>query len=818
MSPALRKRSRLTPGPARTADAIFLGDLDHIRRRSDRVFACLMAAQWIFALVIALVYSPYGWEGKVRSTHVHVQAVLLLGTALSAPVIWLALKRPGWVVTRHVATTAQMLWSALLIHLTGGRIETHFHVFGSLAFLAFYRDWKVLLTGTVIVAADHLFRGLWWPESVYGIPNPEWWRFLEHAFWVVFEDVVLVMGLRISLKEMRSLAERQEALRTSAANYRLVAQSASDGIITIDDGDRMIFVNPAAAEMFGWSVDELLGRPVETVVVDLANVAGDAAGDSRVIELHGVHKNGGAIPVEVSFGNLLEGGAKCTAFLRDITQRKRVDQLKSELLSTVSHELRTPLTSLRGFVELILNRDYPAEKQRQLLTIVNKETIRLTNLINEFLDIQRIESGRQVYSLSCVDLNAVTKDAAALFASDGAAHSIVCRIPEDLPAVTADVDRLRQVMSNLLSNAVKFSPAGGEIVVDAHAASDVVTVSVTDHGIGIPPEAMPNLFTKFFRVDNRETRSVGGSGLGLALVKEIIEAMHGRIWVETAVGKGSKFSFSLPRSQATKPSDRRPLSDDSPERIDVLIVEDDEAYAHLLSEHFRDTDSGCARTAYGEEALVLIRERAPRVILLDVHLRGSLDGWDVLLALQADEASRRIPVILTTLSERQVRGLALDGARIFGKQADAAAWSKALIEALRDRPGKRILVVDAVPASRERTVNLLAAAGFTDVVTTATAPDALAVTRRVRPDLALIDLDDDALDGQALIADLRAERSSVRMSVIALTGREIDPEVEFEITRKMASLIHKNAMAAGGSLPRVVEQALGLLPARPACR
>src|SRR4029078_1483237 len=142
--------------------------------------------QWVFGNLVAIFFSPYGWTGKVRAVHLHVWVAVFLGGALSLFPIVLAILRPGSAMTRHVVAASQMLWSALLIHLSGGRMETPFHVFGSLAFLGFYHDWKVLPTATAVVATDHFLRGLLWPESVYGITNPEWWRFLEHAFWVVF--------------------------------------------------------------------------------------------------------------------------------------------------------------------------------------------------------------------------------------------------------------------------------------------------------------------------------------------------------------------------------------------------------------------------------------------------------------------------------------------------------------------------------------------------------------------------------------------------------------------------------------------------------
>jgi hypothetical protein len=184
----------------------------HRRAKVDRMFAILLVVQWLASILAALVVSPYAWEGKERVLHMHVWVAILGGAGITILPVLLAFLRPGTTLTRHVIAASQMLSSALLIHLTGGRIETHFHVFGSLAFLAFYLDWTVIVTATVIVAADHFLRGIFWPESVYGIANPEWWRFLEHAGWVVFEDIFLVWSCIFGQREMAAAAARQAAI------------------------------------------------------------------------------------------------------------------------------------------------------------------------------------------------------------------------------------------------------------------------------------------------------------------------------------------------------------------------------------------------------------------------------------------------------------------------------------------------------------------------------------------------------------------------------------------------------------------------------
>ena len=206
---------------AERTQQLYQEQVDAQRTRLDRIFAKLMLVQWAFAIGIALVYSPYGWEGKQQVVHAHVYLAILMGAGLTLFPLILVREMPGHTVTRHVIAVSQMLWSALLIHLTGGRIETHFHVFGSLAWLAFYLDWRILVTATLVVAGDHFLRGLVYPESVYGIVNPEWWRFLEHAFWVAFEDGILLLACHNGLRSLRDGAQRQaqlEALSESEQN------------------------------------------------------------------------------------------------------------------------------------------------------------------------------------------------------------------------------------------------------------------------------------------------------------------------------------------------------------------------------------------------------------------------------------------------------------------------------------------------------------------------------------------------------------------------------------------------------------------------
>jgi len=202
----------------RRVQELVAAELSIIHRRTDRLFAGLLLFEWLAAVAVAYWISPWAWAGLESRVHPHVWAALVVGGIIVSLPLVLAVLSPGHSWTRHVIAAAQMLMSALLIHLTGGRIETHFHVFGSLAFLAFYRDWRVLITASVVVALDHLIRGWVWPQSVYGTPVDAQWRWLEHAFWVLFEDAFLIYACQIGIRDLREAAQRQAALEQTNAH------------------------------------------------------------------------------------------------------------------------------------------------------------------------------------------------------------------------------------------------------------------------------------------------------------------------------------------------------------------------------------------------------------------------------------------------------------------------------------------------------------------------------------------------------------------------------------------------------------------------
>lgn len=232
---------------------------------------------------------------------------------------------------------------------------------------------------------------------------------------------------------------------------------------------------------------------------------------------------------------------------RDITSETEAERLKSEFISTISHELRTPLSSIYGFTELMVKKQLPNEKQAKYLQTIHAETERLTHLVNDFLDVQRMEAGSQMYDREQLDIEPVIRDMMTFYEASSLKHQFELITVDDRPyELFADCQKFKQLMSNLISNAVKYSPKGGKITVELAHHDHSVSIKVKDQGIGIPSDALDRLFDKFYRVDNSDSREIGGTGLGLPICQEIVRGHAGEIHVESVQHEGSTFVVVIP--------------------------------------------------------------------------------------------------------------------------------------------------------------------------------------------------------------------------------------------------------------------------------
>ncbi|OLC65528.1 MAG: hypothetical protein AUH69_09440 [Actinobacteria bacterium 13_1_40CM_4_65_12] len=234
------------------------------------------------------------------------------------------------------------------------------------------------------------------------------------------------------------------------------------------------------------------------------------------------------------------------AAMANLAGLERLSQLKSEFVSLVSHEFRTALVGIQGFSEMIRDQDLAPEEAKAFAGDINSDAQRLNRMITEMLDLDRIEAGRMTLNVVPLDLNGIIAEASDRARATSAKHSIVTRLDPALPAVRGDSDRLFQVVSNLLSNAVKYSPAGGEILVCTQVLGGAVQVDVRDHGLGIPAEFVKKLFGRYERFEDKSKAKIIGTGLGLAITRQIVEMHGGKIWVDSTVGAGSEFHFTVP--------------------------------------------------------------------------------------------------------------------------------------------------------------------------------------------------------------------------------------------------------------------------------
>jgi PAS domain S-box-containing protein len=339
--------------------------------------------------------------------------------------------------------------------------------------------------------------------------------------------------------------------------------SVGEGVATIDTSGTLLRLNPALERLTGHSAAEVQDREW-TAALPLFDRHGDAVppedsvlaqalSERRVVATSGYGlyvgtKEGRRIPIALTASPLLAGGELegAVVVVRDISQEREVDQLKSSLVSTVSHELRTPLTMIQGFSELLLMReDMGAEQSLEALNQIHTASQRLGRLIDDLLSVSRIESGKLTAELGPVPVADVMSEVVAAFATP-AEGRLLTDLDPTLAPVLADRDKTVQIVTNLVSNALRYSTDGTSVRLMAKSVGDHAEISVADRGIGMTEAECAHVFEKFVRMDHPEVRKVSGTGLGLYIAKSLVEMQHGQLWVTSAVGEGSTFSFSLP--------------------------------------------------------------------------------------------------------------------------------------------------------------------------------------------------------------------------------------------------------------------------------
>jgi len=453
----------------------------------------------------------------------------------------------------------------------------------------------------------------------------------------------------------------EERVVDSERNYRSLFESHPQPMWLYDVHTlAFLRVNDAAIARYGHSREEFLAMTIKDIrrpedVPKFLQLTSHLAPFDKSGPWTHLMKDGSRLEVLIT-SHAVSFGEKEARFVmaEDLTESQRLElelhqsqaraeasaalnRAKDEMVSLVSHEMRTPLASIVGFTELLTTREVTPEHRKEYLSVMLQEGHRLTALINDFLDLRRIEGGHMTMSFAPADIGALIKRVVEVFGKSGGS-AVTARLAGDLPLVRADSDSIFRVVANLLSNARKYSPNGGDIVVSATSVDGMVEISVEDQGLGIPADALSHLFQKFYRIDTADRRAIRGTGLGLAISKNIVEAHGGTIGARSAgPGQGSVFYFTLPVGRQQSRAG------------DVLVVEDDSGFAHLLQAELATREISSVWAVDAETAEQLLAKNGARAVVLDLLLPG-LSG-EAFLQRMRERYGPSIPVVVITLKD-----------------------------------------------------------------------------------------------------------------------------------------------------------------------
>ena len=371
-----------------------------------------------------------------------------------------------------------------------------------------------------------------------------------------------------SFADQAAIAVRNAQLYTQVnqENQRLDAllDSAADGILILSADHTIERTNPAMARMLGIPPEGIIGKQHHLVIrwskqkdglnLEQAEAGGWPLTPNATLYVEGdlERADGLPLPVGITYAPLINPNnvlLNIIATVRDISRFREAEELKSTFVSVVSHELKTPVALIKGYVSTLRREDASWDRKviKDSLQVIEEEADRLTGLIENLLDASRLQAGALSINQSDVALNNLTERLAERFRTQTSEHKLIVDFPNDFPVVMADEDRISQVLENLISNAIKYSPTGGEIHISGQVRLQLIVVCVSDQGAGIAPNDIPHIFDRFYR-SSEAARKTKGAGLGLYLARAIIEAHHGRIWVDPKPGDGARICFSLPRT------------------------------------------------------------------------------------------------------------------------------------------------------------------------------------------------------------------------------------------------------------------------------
>jgi signal transduction histidine kinase/DNA-binding response OmpR family regulator len=636
-----------------------------------------------------------------------------------------------------------------------------------------------------------------------------------------------VEARKLQLTQAAPLADNLERLTN-----QLVNRAEADIVARIDQNrsayvaSRWIVIgfavgSIALALILGFAISWSIIAPVKQMDVRLKEIAsGDFFGrveapnrdelGTLAANLNRMNDELGRLYTELRTRNheLTEALAENVRLFQELEEKSRqleqASQHKSEFLANMSHELRTPLNAIIGFSDVLLERMFGElnPKQADYLQDILESGRHLLDLINDILDIAKVEAGHMELMVEQFALAAALENGLTMVRERASRHGIALDLDVDpaIGAVEADERKIKEVILNLLSNAVKFTPDGGQVAVTARLVDAEAQVAVRDTGVGIAPEDLGHVFEEFQQVGSATANQQEGTGLGLTLAKKFVELHGGRIWVESQVGVGSTFVFTLPLRQGAAAPEAALAAAAAAGAIDsdnadptILLVEDDEHAIDLLSLYLKEADFNVVVARDGEAGLALARSLRPAAITLDMLL-PRVDGWDFLARAKADPAIADIPVVIVSILDERGKGIAMGAAEFLVKPVnrdDLFATLRQLTTTKNGGAGSaKVLIIDDDPLAVELVEAILQPEGYT--VLRATAGEAgVALARQELPSLIILDILLPEVDGFAVVERLRADPATARIPIVILTAKTMSHEEKERLNGQISYLARK---------------------------
>ena len=617
----------------------------------------------------------------------------------------------------------------------------------------------------------------------------------------------MVQSLQVRERELAlALGESRELTSITAESRRRVEAAHADLLATLETVPAALMIfnpdgsvrlrNRAATDVFGiepqnpelrknyWSRFKRIAKdgtliPPEEWISARA-LRGETARNEE-LEIH--HPDGRVFPILASgapLRNELGHVAGAVVAFQDISRLREVDRMKDEFVSIVSHELRTPLTSIRGSVQLVLDDagSVPDPEHQKLLQIALNNCERLVRIINDILDVSKIESGNLSLRKKAVHVADLVRQSIDVVAPPARNANVKLEVivPANIRPVMVDPDRIVQALVNLLSNAVKFAPPDSTVTTTVTGTEHMVTINVADHGEGIAPENLNRLFRKFQQVDSSSSRRKGGTGLGLAITKALVEQHGGRIFVDSELHKGTRFSFTLPTATAEEAASIAPVvaNEDGSARLverRVLIVDDDDDFRALMKAQLTHAGYVVLDARDASSAFQIARSMRPDVITVDLLMPG-IDGWGFIDRLRQEEGLANIPIVVVSgaADAKSDSRLPID-VSVVAKGEGHDRLLREISLALAGRRGATVLVAEDDADLRGVLTASLTRNGHR-VVQARDGAEALAVIEREKVDLLVLDLVMPNIDGFEVLARLKEINQGDTIPVVVVTGTD----------------------------------------------